>query len=72
MSLCVNVQAQMNVLVERLFERQRRHNLAERVSRELRGRDRYVECRRCGTTLSSASAACPNCDSDRTVTYEVD
>ncbi|MFB6105341.1 MAG: hypothetical protein ABEJ70_00060 [Halobacteriaceae archaeon] len=33
---------------------------------------RYVECRRCGTTLSSASVDCPNCGSDRSVTYEFD
>jgi len=38
-----------------------------------RGRDDpYVECRYCGTTLRSAGATCPNCGSERTVTYEVD
>jgi len=49
----------MSIFVAWLFER--------------RGRsDPYVECRRCGATLSSATVACPACDSTRTATYDIE
>jgi primosomal protein N' len=34
--------------------------------------DCYVECRYCGTTLSSTTTPCPDCGSERTATYEIE
>jgi rubrerythrin len=44
------------------------------VKRFVLGRGRpepYVECRDCGTTLSSTPVSCPACGSADTVSYEI-
>jgi len=34
-------------------------------------RQTFHECRHCGTSLPSAHAACPSCDSTEVATYEL-
>jgi uncharacterized OB-fold protein len=56
--LSADVRIPVKVLVRLLFERRS-------------DRDEYVECRRCGRTLSTDSDRCPDCGPSTVVAYEI-